>query len=109
MGLHFCVSDHERDVCEVFVFENSEEILGQLRLRHLHANRQHPNVVEAELAVVAPEDVELPLDNVGSVPTARAGFEFSSDYLFPVVALNVENVHVVHPVHSIVASEVNNF
>ena len=34
-------------------------------------------------------------------------FEFTSHDLFPIVAFDVEHVHVVHPVHSVIPSKVN--
>ena len=109
MGLDSCIADDECHVRKVFVLKHSQQIARELRLGHLHADGQHPNVVERQFAVVASEDVQLTLDNVGSVPAPRARFELGSRDLLPVVGLDVEYVDIVHPVHAVISTEVDDF
>ena len=80
----------------------------QVRLRDLHANVQHPDVVEAQLAVVTSEDIQLALHYVSRVPTSGTRPVIASLYFFPVVRINVENMDIVHPVGAIVAPKVIN-
>ena len=38
---------------------------------------------------------------------SRSGFKFTGYYFFPVVAIYVENMDIVHPVNTVVPSEVD--
>ena len=78
----------------------------QVGLRDLHANVQHPDVVEAQLAVVAPEDIQLTLYNIGRVPASGTRPVIASLNFFPMVGINVEHMDIVHPVGAVVAPKV---
>ena len=102
------VAEDEGHVRGCFALQHPQKIARELRLGHLHADRQHPDLVEGELTVVAAENVQLALDNVGRVPAAGARFELGCGHLFPVIGLDVENMDVVPPMHAVVTSEVDN-
>lgn len=106
VGLHFRVADDEGHVGEVFVLEHLQQVFWKLRLGHLDTYREHPDVVEAQFAVIAAEDVELTLHDVGCVPASGPRLKLARDYLLPVIVLNVKDVHVVHPVHAVVTTEI---
>ena len=78
-----------------------------MRFWHLDSNREHPDVVEAQLAIVSTEDVELALDDISGVSASWPWLELASCYFLPVVALNVKHMDVIHPVDSVVSSEVD--
>ena len=109
MCLHLGVTDHEGHICEVLALEHAEEVLRHLGLWHLHSDGEHPYVVEAQFAIVSSENVELSLDDVGGVSAARSWLELAGHHLLPVVAVDVEHMDVVHPVHPVVAAEVDDF
>ena len=39
----------------------------------------------------------------------RSWLELASDHLLPVVAINVKNMHIIHPMDAIISSKVDNF
>ena len=78
----------------------------QERLRHLDTNVKHPDIVEAELAVISTEHIELAFYNICRVAAARTRAVVASLHLFPVVGVDIEHMHVVHPVNPIVATKV---
>lgn len=107
VGLHLGVTHHECHVCKVLVLKHSQQILGHLRFWDLDSDRKHPNVVETQLTVVSAENVELSFHDVCRVSATRSGLELGGGDLLPVVGIDVKHVHVVHPVDTIVAAEVN--
>jgi hypothetical protein len=62
--------------------------------------------VEGELAVIATEDVQLSLHYVGSVSAAGPRLVITSLYLFPIVIFDVENMYIIHPMHTVIPSKV---
>ena len=80
----------------------------QVCLWDLNADVQHPNVIEGEFAVVPTEHIELALDDIGGVSAARPRPKVARLHFLPIVLLNVKDVHIIHPVCSIVPSEVVN-
>ena len=109
MGFHFGISHNERDISEVAWIKHSQKVSWHLRLWHLDTDREHPNVVETEFTVVSPEDVELSLDDVCGVPAPRSRLELASSDFLPVVCLDVKHMDIIHPMHSIIPSEVDDF
>jgi len=107
MCLDFCVAHHECDIGEVFVFEHPQEVFGHLWLWHLNSDREHPDIVEGQFAVISSEDVELTFHDVCGVSASRSWFELTCRHFLPVVAFNIEDVDVVHPVNSVVSTEVD--
>ena len=109
MGFDASVAQYESHVGEVFVVKHPKQVSRELRLGHLDADGQHPDVVKGQLAVVAAEDVQLSLDDVGCVSAAGPWFELGRGDLLPVVGVYVKHVHIVHPMDTVVAAEVDYF
>ena len=78
----------------------------EVRLWHLDANVQHPDIVERQLAIVSTEHVQLALYYIGCVTTAWSRPVIACLHLFPLTMLNVEDMHVIHPVCAIIAAKV---
>ena len=106
MTFIFDISEDKGDICKYALLEHCLHVLHYCRLWHLDTYREHPDIVERELTIISSEDVELALHYVGSVPAARAWFVSVSLHLAPAVAINVKNVHIVHPLHTIIATEI---
>lgn len=109
MSLHFCISNHKSNVSKVFRLKHSQEVFWHLWFWYLNTDREHPDVVEAQFAVVSSEDVELTLDNVSSMSAPWSRLELRGNHLLPVVGVNVKDMDIIHPVHAIIASEINDF
>lgn len=80
----------------------------EVGLGHLHSNVEHPDIIEGQLAIVATEDVELSFYYIGSVAAARSWPILTCLHLLPVTLINIEYVHVIHPMCAIIASKVVN-
>ena len=80
----------------------------QVCLRNLNANIQHPYIIEGEFAVIASEYIQLPLDDISGVSAARSRPKVTRLHLLPIILLNVKYVHIIHPVCSIIPTEVVN-
>ena len=85
-----------------------QHVTVQVCLRYLYAYIQHPNVIEGEFAVVASEYIQLPFDDISGVPAARPRPKVTRLYLLPVILLDIEDMHIIHPVCPIVPSKVVN-
>lgn len=109
MSLNSSFVYYECDIGELTCLQQIEHVAMQISLWHLDTDVKHPDVIEGQLAVVATKDVELALDNVGCVATARSWAIVTSLHLLPHVLVNVEHVHIVHPVGPIVPAKVINF
>ena len=98
--------DYKGDVGELALLQHLQHVSMQVGLRHLHTDIQHPNVIEGELAVVASEDVQLALDDISSVSTARPRSVITRLYLLPMILFDIKHMHIVHPVSAIITSEI---
>ena len=108
MSLDSGLINDEGDVGKFSQLEHLQHISVQVRLRHLDSDVEHPDVVEGQLAVIAAKNVQLTFHYVGSVPTAWPRPEITRLHLLPMILLNVENMHIVHPVCAVVPPEVVN-
>ena len=75
-------------------------------LWHLHTNVEHPDVVERQFAVVAAKHIQLALHNISGVAASRSGAIVTGLHLFPHVLVNIEYVHIIHPMGTIVPTKV---
>jgi hypothetical protein len=78
-------------------------------LGYLYSNVKHPDVVKRQFTVITAKDIELTLYNIGSVAASRSGSIVTGLDLFPHVLVNVEHVHIIHPVSTIVPAKIVNF
>ena len=62
--------------------------------------------METQLTVVSTEYVQLTFDYISCVTAARSGSIVTSLDLLPVILLDIKDVYIVHPVGSIVSTEV---
>lgn len=108
MSLDARLINDEGDVGKFTELEHLQHIPVQVGLGHLYPNVKHPDVIERQLAIIAPENVQLALDDVGCVAATGPGAEVTRLDLLPVVLLDVKHVHVVHPVGAIVPPKVVN-
>jgi len=106
MSLDAHLVDYKGDIGKFAGVKQVEHVTMEVCLGDLHADVEHPDVIERELTVVAAEDVELAFDDVGGVTTPGPGSVLARLHFFPVALLDVVNVHVVHPVSTVVATKV---
>ena len=98
--------DYKGDVGELALLQHLQHVSMQVGLRDLYTDVQHPDVIERELAVVASEDIQLALDDISSVSTARPRSVITRLYLFPMILFDIKHMNIVHPVSAIVTSEI---
>ena len=98
--------DYKGDVGELALLQHLQHVSMQVGLRDLHTDVQHPDVIERELAVVASEDIQLALDDISSVSTARPRSVITRLYLFPMILFDIQHRNIAHPVSAIVTSEI---
>ena len=106
MSFYSRLVNDKGDIRKVSTLEHVQHVSVKVGLGHLDTDEEHPDVVEGELAVVASKHVQLSLYNVGCVPTAGSGSVVTRCDLFPMILLDVEDVHIVHPVGPVVPTEV---
>ena len=106
MAFIFDISEDEGHVCKCTLLEHCLHVFHYCGFRDLDTYREHPDIVERELAIISSEDIELTLYYVSSVPAARARLVSVSLDLAPTVAINVKNMHIVHPLHTVIAPEI---
>ena len=109
MTFDSCFVYDEGHIRKISRVEQGHHVSVQVRLRHLHSNVKHPDVVEGELTIVAAEDVELALHDVCCVSAARTRSVVAGLYFLPMTLLDIVHVDVVHPVCAIVPAEVVDF
>ena len=109
MGLELNISKDESHVREGPVFEHLNHVFNNSRFWYLHPYREHPDIIKRKLAIVASENVELALHDVCSVAASWARLVPIGLHLTPSVAVDIEDMDIVHPLNAIVPSEVVNF
>ena len=100
------LTNHERHIRKLLALEQSEHLAWQRSLWYLHAYVKSPDIVKRELAVIPSKNVQLPLHYIGGVSTSWSRSVVSCLHLLPIIGLDVEHMHIVHPVHAIVPAEV---
>ncbi len=75
-------------------------------LWHLNSNVEHPDIIERQFAVVAAEHIQLALHNISGVATSRSGAIVTGLHLFPHVLVDIEHMHIIHPMSAIVPTKV---
>ena len=106
MAFIFDISEDEGHICKYTLLEHSLHVFHYGRFWDLDPDREDPYIVERELAIISSKDVELPLHYVGSVPAASARLVAVGLHLAPAIAVDVKNVHIVHPLHTVIAAEI---
>ena len=100
---------NDKDYVRKFArLQQIEHVTMQVCLRNLNANIQHPYIIEGEFAVISSEYIQLPLDDISGVSAARSRPKVTRLHLLPIILLNVKYVHIIHPVCSIIPTEVVN-
>ena len=77
-------------------------------MRDLNPDIKHPNVMEREFAVVTTEYIKLTFYYVGCMATARSRSIVTSLNFFPMIRINIKNVHIVHPMDTVISSKIVN-
>jgi hypothetical protein len=72
----------------------------------LNSNREHPYIVETQLAVIASKNIELAFYNISGVSAPRPWLKLTCCYFLPVVAFDIEDMDVIHPVHAVISAKV---
>ena len=106
MTLYASVIDYKRDIWKLSRLQKREHILVQIGLRNLDSNIEHPNVMETQFTVITSEHIKLAFHYIRRVTAARSRSIVTSLYFLPVILLNIEDMHIIHPVRSIVPSKV---
>ena len=109
MSFDLGIPNNECDIGKVFVFKHPQEIFRHLRLRYLDTDGEHPNIIETEFTIVSTKNVKLSFDDISSVSASWSWLKLTCGYFLPVIALNVKHMDVIHPVYTIVSSEVDDF
>ena len=65
--------------------------------------------MKREFTVVTTKHVKLTFHYVGRVATSWSWSIVASSNFFPVISIYIKDVHIIHPMNTIVASEVVNF
>ena len=107
MRLDLCVANDKCNIGEIFALEHPKKIFRHLRFWHLHSYRQHPDVVETQFTIITSENIELSFHDIGSVSATWSWLEFASDNFLPVIAFNIEDMHIIHPMNSVITTEIN--
>lgn len=107
MRFHSGVAKDESHISEVFILQHPKQVSRELWLWHLNTDGQHPNIVERQLAIVSSEDVKLSFHDVGCMPATGSRLELRCSHFLPVIRLNIKDVHIVHPMDTVVASKVD--
>lgn len=102
------ISNYEGHICELTRLKERLHVLGKRWLWNLHPDIKHPVVVKAQLTVVASKDIELALHNVGSVSATRSGSILTCGHSVPVVVFDIEHMHIIHPMNTVISTEVVN-
>ena len=108
MSLDSCLINDKGDIRKFSCFQQIEHVSVQVSLWHLHSNVEHPDIIKRQLTVVATKHIQLSFDDIGCVSAAGPWSVVTCLHLLPVVLLYVKHVHIVHPVSSIIASEIVN-
>ena len=107
MSFDLSIPNNEGNIGKVFVFKHPQKIFRHLWLRYLDTDGQHPNVIETKFAIVSTKNVKLSFHNISSVSTSWSWLKLTCGNFLPVVTLNIKHMDVIHPVNTVVSSEVN--
>lgn len=108
MAFNSRITDDKSYICKVSTFQQLKHVFVQAGLRHLNSNVKHPDVVEAQFAVISSENIKLAFHNIRCMTTSGSGTVIARLNLFPMIRINVKDMYIVHPMNTIVATEVVN-
>lgn len=109
MCFDLSLSKDEGDICEGRVFKHSQHVFCEGRFRYLHSNRENPNIVEAQFAIITSKDVQLTLNYIRCMTTPWSRLVAVSLYFSPSISFNVKGMNIVHPLHAIIATKIVDF
>ena len=108
MAFNSRITDDKSYICKVSTFQQLKHVFVQAGLRHLNSNVKHPDVVEAQFTVISSENIKLAFHNIRCMTTSGSGTVITRLNLFPMIRINVKDMYIVHPMNTIVATEVVN-
>ena len=106
VSLEADVSQNKSHIGKGAVFKHRNHVLHQGGLWHLHTNWELPNIIEGELAIIAPKDIELPFYYVCCMAASRTRLVPIGLDFVPSVTVDVEDVNIIHPLNAVIASKV---
>jgi hypothetical protein len=109
MASNTTISYHKSHIRKLTWLKQSEQFFWQARLWYLNSYVQHPNVVKAKFAVVSSENIQLTFNYVSCVSASRSWSIVTCLDFLPVISVNIEDMYIVHPVNTVVATKIVNF
>lgn len=109
MSFNLRVTYDKCNVSKIFTIKHFQKIFWHLWFWDLDSNWKHPYIIETEFTIISSKNVQLSFHNIGSVSASWSWFKFTACNFFPVVIFNIKDVHIVHPMNSIISSEIDNF
>ena len=100
------LTNHEGHIRKLLTLEQSKHLARQRCLWNLHTDVKSPYIMKRKFTIISSENVQLPLYYISGVSTSWPRSVVSRLHLLPIIGLDVEHVHIVHPVHAIVPAEV---
>ena len=109
MGFEFCFTKDKSHIGKGALFEELYHIFGEGGVRDLNTDGEYPDIVKTKFTVVSSKDIELSFDNICCMATSRTRFITTSLNFIPSILFYVENMDIIHPLNSIVPTEIVNF
>jgi len=109
MCFYFGVAHNKCYIRKMLILKHFKQIFWHLWLRNLYSDWKHPNIIETKFAIIASKNIELAFHDVCGMTTPWSRLKFASNHFLPVIILNVENMHIIHPMNSVVPSKINYF
>ncbi len=106
MCFEFLLSKDERHVSKKSCFQHLAQVHLEGGVGNVHPDGEHLDIVKTILTIIATKDVQVSFDNIRGVAASWAGLDPVSGDLLPLVLTDFEDMHVVHPLHTIVPSEI---
>jgi len=102
----FDITKNKSDVWKCTLIQHSLHIIHNRRLWDLNPYGEDPNIIKRQLTIIPTEDVELAFYNICGMSAARSWLVTICLYLAPSIAINIEYMHIVHPLHAVIPTEV---
>ncbi len=106
MPLYSSFVNYKCNISKLPCLQQIKHVAMEICLGHLHSNVKHPDVIERQFAVVTAEHIQLAFHYISSVATPGSGAIVTGLHLFPHVLVNIKHMHIIHPMSTIVPTEV---
>ena len=106
MPLYSSFVYYKCNISKLPCLQQIKHVAMEICLWYLNPNVKHPDIIERQFAVVAAKHIQLAVHYISSVATPRSGAIVTGLHFFPHVLVNIEYVHIIHPMSTIVPSKV---